>query len=67
MYLEQACLLGTGEISTLFHGLLPDVIYFVLTLYKCNEMAIFFFLCTWFISLLQRRFFSVVDTAENKQ
>lgn len=42
MYLEQACLLGTGEISTLFHGLLPDVIYFVLTLYKCNEMAIFF-------------------------
>lgn len=42
MYLEQACLLGTGKISTLFHGLLPDVIYFVLTLYKCNEMAIFF-------------------------
>lgn len=42
MYLEQACLRGTGEISTLFHGLLPDVIYFVLTLYKCNEMAIFF-------------------------
>lgn len=50
----------------MFLGLWPDVIYFVLTLYVCNELADFF-LCIWFISLLQRRFFSVVDTAENKQ